>query len=230
MIHLYCVVDHPEAALEGCGRPAPPGTVVVPARGMACVGRECDTTEPPTDDQSLVCHDLVVRRLMRTCTVVPFRYGTVLADADEARHELSRRAEWFEQQLDRLRGRVELALRASTISPPTPIPPSSEGGGRSYLRSLSHHGGMSVLSRLHSTLSGAAVAAVESPERNGALKSSYLVEKEQMVGFSRLVASSVTELGGLRQVSLTGPWAPYSFVTGTPDRPLSGSGRGVGRG
>lgn len=228
MIHLYCVVDRPEAALAGCGSPPPPGTVVVPAGDMACVGRECDTTVPPTDEQSLVGHDLAVRRLMRSCTVVPFRYGTVLADADEARQELARRGEWFEQQLDRLRGRVELALRAGTIVGPKP--PSRHGGGRSYLRSLRHQGGVPVLTRLHSTLAAAAVAAVASPQMNGAIKSSYLVDKEQMAGFSGLVARSVADLGGLRQVSLTGPWAPYSFVTGMEDRPLSGSGQGAGRG
>ncbi|HET6963161.1 MAG TPA: GvpL/GvpF family gas vesicle protein [Acidimicrobiales bacterium] len=218
MIHLYCVVDDAAAAAESCRESGTAALVVIPAGPFACVGRTAETPPPTADPQALVDHDAVVRRLMRVCTVIPFRYGTVLGTDVEVRDQMAARADEFQSLLGRLHGKVELALRA-TSSPP---PRRCEASGRGYLRSLRTQAGSNVLHRLHRTLEASSHAAVVVADRPCSMKTSYLVDEQSVEGFCRVLANTLSGLEDVRDASLTGPWAPYSFVNadaaGAPER------------
>ncbi len=200
MIQLYCVVDQPEAALGACRSQSGPDLELIRTRRVSCIGRRCESTDLPTDGQALLDHDVLVRQMMEVSTVVPFRYGTVVPTVAEAEREL----------LDRLKGHVELALRARAS---TSQIRRSNGTGRSYLRMLRDEQESLLLADLHHTLASHCAAAVVAAHRPCDIKASYLVERTEVGGFRLLLAHTLTGRRGLRDVSLTGPWAPYSFVT-----------------
>lgn len=61
--------------------------------------------------QSIWRHEDVLERLMRDHTVLPLRFGTTCRDADSLRECLLSSAEGLAHDLERVRGKVELALR-----------------------------------------------------------------------------------------------------------------------
>lgn len=209
MIHLYCVVDDRAAAFESCRNAGPDGLVVTDVGPFACVGRSGETPPASAEPQALLDHDAVVRRLMGVCTAVPFRYGTVLASEEEVQAQLTMRAAEFELLLARFHGKVELALRAASAPAPRPCAAS----GRAYLRTLRHQAGRAVLQDLHRTLAASSDAAVLAADRPCSMKSAYLVEKQGVDWFCSVLARTLSGLEGIRDASLTGPWAPYSFVS-----------------
>ncbi len=223
MIGLYGVVDEPEAALAACRKlsddPPPETLCLIGTSRVSCVGRRCTTRDVPTDSRALVGHDAVLRRIMTVSTVVPFRYGTVLGEA-EAERDLGGREEAFEDLLAWLRGRVELALRARSSAA---RPECSHSSGRSYLMKLRKLAADPALTGLHRALTSWSVAAVAAPDRPGGIKASYLVERADVDAFKEALEAHA-RAGGIEGVSLTGPWAPYSFV----DRDPAAAGREKG--
>lgn len=224
MIHLAGVVGRPDMAQQECSRDRPSVVVIALSDHLACVGRRCDATEPPTDPAALVDHDRLVARVMRACgSVVPFRYGTVVPDEESVRRELGSRHAEFRDVLARLRGRVELAVRATPApragTPTRPVDTdqravtsSAHGTGRSYLRSLRPDPSSSGLHQLHSILAVTVEAADLQPDRAGGIKASYLVGSADVDRFCALVDHTVAQLEGVGSVSVTGPWAPYTFA------------------
>ena len=214
MIHLACVVDDVGAARSAC----PPEEAIVVTLGsdLACVGRRCSGRGPTGAPADLVQHDQLLGLVMDNCTsVVPFRYGTVLADPVAIEAELSPHRQEFYDLLDRLRGRVELALRARTAPTSGPSPAEGsrpQGPGSSYLRSLGALPEDSPLKRLHRTLAVSATAALVERDGSDGVKASYLVEEVEVDGFKRLLDRTVAEMDDIGPVSLTGPWAPYTFA------------------
>jgi hypothetical protein len=218
MIHLYGVVDDPH--------PRPTGLTVIPLGRLACVAAESAVPDPPRDGDSLLAHDAVIADLMRTCTVVPFRFGTVFADASEAYRALAPRSGVFEALLARLAGKVELGVRAAMSTPSgsgSSVVPHLAGvaagasppddAGRSYLAALAAACDSGSLERLHRALAGAAEASVCSTGPGSSIRSAYLVDRDGVDAFGGLLRRTVDRLPDVEQVSLTGPWAPYSFVT-----------------
>jgi hypothetical protein len=209
MIQLCCVVDEPDAALSA-GREVTPELTLLRIPRASCVVRPCETAEPPEDADHLVQHDRLLRRMMSVSTVVPFRYRTVLPTADDAASELEPRVEMFEELIERLRGRVELALRVAARA--ATVAASPAGDGRAYLRERARSS--SALRRFHSTLAGHADGAHVSVDGNGATNSAYLVGAGEVDQFCDLAVRTVEGIGGLSDVSITGPWPPYTFAGG----------------
>lgn len=234
MIHLACVVDDVEGAHRAC--PPEEGVVIALGPRLACLARTCREEAPTAALTDLVTHDRLLRRVMHSGTsLVPFRYGTVLADPVQVEAELAPRRQELTALLDRMRGRVELAVRAG-LSPAghDSLRDSARADqpGTAYLRSLVPLGAQSPLKRLHRILADSAVAAVAEPDGGDGMKASYLVDAGRADAFAEVLDRAVAATGGLGPVSLTGPWAPYTFATMSgaagpvaPGR-LSGAGHG----
>lgn len=210
MIYLYCAVDDAGRALEGATSAAPPaaGLCVLWAASVACLARSADGLEPHPGPDALVAHDRVVRAAMTSATVVPFRFGTTVADEAEFHRRLDGQAEQFEHLLERLRGRQELALRARSA---TAQPPRCAPTGRDYLTRLAGGPDARIWEQLHRELAAAAVDAQSDSDGEGGMKASYLVEGTRIEEFCRRASEAQSRWPGIR-MSVTGPWAPYSFV------------------
>lgn len=199
MIRLYGAVDQPDAselAFEDA-------TVLYAAGSVACIGRRCASYELEPDRQTLTDHNALLRSLMSVCTVVPFRFNTVVVDSDQFHAALDVRASDLAELLSWLRGRVELAVRAGAPSPARRCARS----GREYLHRIP-----AAHSSFHRLLSTRAVASTASCDSHHALKASYLVDRGETDDFCRQVAVAAESLPRPADVSVTGPWPPYSFT------------------
>lgn len=232
MIYVYAIVDDPGLCLAG---ERGLGDVPLESIGSGQIAAVCSVhvhLQLDPDPASLWRHERVTAALMARCAVAPVRFGTVVADARQLVDLLAAEGPRLTSVLARLRGRVELAVRASAV--PTDArsagpdraaaPAASRDGseapltpGRAYLRSLSEGGAAGgapasrSLSDLDASLSARAAASSRSSGTPGSLVASYLVEAAEVPAFREEVARVRAAHPDVR-VSLTGPWAPFSFV------------------
>jgi hypothetical protein len=195
VIHLLGAVDDPGAALSGVE-----GLALLEAGGVAYVGIPAAGVPAP-DAGSLMTHDAVVSRLMDVCTVVPFRFGTVVRDVVDLEVKMATLGADMPHLLGWLRGRREVALRAA-------LPQSTSGRRDASARPMP-----AELEELHSELSGNAVSAwCTWDDPQALMRGAYLVEAGDVNAFSEAAFRAAACRPAVTGVSLTGPWAPYSFT------------------
>jgi hypothetical protein len=221
VIYLYAFVDDGSVALGGC-----PGYADAPLRSMTrgsvtaifSVHQHLDVRSEP---QHLRLHDKVVTTLMEMCTVAPARFGSTLADVDRLEEVLADQSPRLAPVLARLRGTAELAVRARWIDPgnhDVPIadgaPPPNMGSGRTYLHTRRRQPEDPLHSSLvpfHRRLARHAQAWTVHSTPDTSMVGAYLVAAGEVEAFRDDFVGARARHPRLR-VSLTGPWAPYSFV------------------
>ena len=158
--------------------------------------------------------------------ILPARFGSVLDDEPEVRALLRRRREDLVARLRRVRGAVEISLRASWREATRPQsdggrPQSDDGGirsGTAYLRERLElrQSARRVAGELDSlkplALSSRRTVA---PRPDVPLLDAYLVDRERVDEFVALVERIDVDLDDVDLVC-TGPWPPYSFAEGAP--------------
>jgi hypothetical protein len=212
VIWVYAVCERTELGLPPVrGLDEAPLEGIAEGQLLAVVSRHEHMPEEPALD-ALWVHERVIEALMAERAVLPMRFGTPLPDAAAVRTPLAARREPLLEALDRVRGRVELAVRAMqpdvvAAAPSAPAPAS----GRDYLRARlrSRRSGAS----LHEPLAALAVAARLWPELapGELLRASYLVEQPAVAGFRSAVERLQREHPEAALLC-TGPWPAYSFV------------------
>jgi hypothetical protein len=207
VIELYAIAEHPGPPL-----PSLAPLHAVPAGGLAAICAPAEDRE--VTPETLWRHEQVVEALMEDRDLLPVRFGTRLDDdAAVARSVAERRVE-LECALERVRGAVELAVRAVLAEPGEPAAPEA-GGGADYLRAKRRSSAAqeAVASAVHAPLAALARAHALRPPRPPAeaLRAAYLVHRGAVGGFTRLVARLDERHPELRLLC-TGPWPPYSFA------------------
>jgi hypothetical protein len=212
VIWVYAVCERTELRL-----PPVRGLAEAPLEGIAeaqllAVASRHEQMPAESALEALWAHERVMEALMDERAVVPMRFGTRLPHAGEVQAALAARREPLLDALDRVRGRVELAVRA--IQPAAEVVASSApaaASGRDYLRARlrSRLSGAS----LHEPLAALAVAARRWPELapGELLRASYLVEQAAVARFRGSVERLQCEHPGAALLC-TGPWPAYSFV------------------
>jgi hypothetical protein len=188
----------------------------------------------PATVEMLHAHDRVVRAALRTATPLPLRFGTRFSDEAEGRKLLRSRADEFLHDLRRLKGQVEMSVRVAFPSPEAPVESSAPAESRPPGATPAAGPGRDFLERRRSDFERearrraeeeAAVVAVTAALAHLELPSaaSILGRDPVVVGMAHLVhrerlrpyRNQVAELKKKRpdlEITLTGPWAPYSFV------------------
>lgn len=203
MIHLIGAVDDMAAAVR-----ARDGIVALVVGDTAYVGLPVRTAPVP-DMASLCGHDAAVIDLMAACTVAPFQFGTVVSDAVDLATKLGGRGDRMPFLLKRLRGRREMALRAG-LAHPRGGGDGTSPTGAAYLRARREP---DELTQLHRELAAQAVEALSDWDaRRRLFKASYLVEVADVAVFAGAASRQAAAHPAISSVSLTGPWAPYSFA------------------
>jgi hypothetical protein len=157
-------------------------------------------------------HERVVESLMAERAVLPMRFGTRPPSADSVREELAARRDELLEALDRVRGRVELAVRALQPAARAAAATSpASASGSEYLRA--RVAGASTLTALHEPLAALAVAARWWPERapGEPRRISYLVDESAVADFRSAVERLQREHPEAALLC-TGPWPAYSFA------------------
>jgi Gas vesicle synthesis protein GvpL/GvpF len=171
----------------------------------------------PTEED-LWAHERVVEALMDAGSVLPVRLGTVMADEAAVLQSLADRRRELEAALERVRGAVELGIRAAvTAAAPddgdSTGAAATDGPGTAYMRArlLRERRGSEAAARIHEPLAFLARASTVrvSAQKRPLLRASYLVDRDRIDDF----LARVEELDerGEATIVCTGPWPPYSF-------------------
>jgi hypothetical protein len=199
VIELYAITDDP----------TPPDP---PLRAVRCDGLTalCAPADPPQGEatpDALWHHEEVVEALMEERDLLPVRFGTLVSDEGAAARAVTERRAELAASLDRVRGAVELAVRAHPRAPEEVVPLGADSGV-DYMRAKARR--VEAARLLHEPL---AFIARDSVVRPGPelLRAAYLVEREAVDGFVSLVRRLGQTHPGLHLVC-TGPWPPYSFA------------------
>jgi hypothetical protein len=114
-VFVYGVVrGSPAGVFGGGGVGTPPAPVrMVEAAGLTAVVSDVPGAWRAAGRADVERHDRVLARLAREQTVVPLRFGTVMASDTEIRENLlERHAQKLARLVDRLEGRVQLSVKA----------------------------------------------------------------------------------------------------------------------
>jgi hypothetical protein len=224
-LYLYCVrrAEHPPPGeLAGVG--GAPTLHLVRGSFSAWFAR---LPRLAPDEPALRAHEAVMRAALRTATPVPMRFGTWLAGTAALEQLLEREGERLLALLARVGGRVEMGVRAVDVgeaaSPPRRSTASAMGPGRSYLERRRAEMGvergrearagalsLAVRSRLESE--GSEVLATLVPDADTLFELSFLIDRGRVRSFRECFDRLSPPAGGV-DLTLSGPWAPYSFVT-----------------
>lgn len=195
MIELYAITDDPA--------PPEPPLVAVHGEGLTALCGPAERREMTAE--VLWRHEEVVEALMRERDLLPVRFGTLVEDEAAAQRALDERHEELATSLDRVRGAVELAVRANRRDPDEP---QFFRSGAEYMQAKARRAEEAGL--LHDPL---AFLARDSIVRQGPelLRAAYLVDRDAVEGFVGLVKRLEANLDDVH-VLCTGPWPPYSFT------------------
>jgi hypothetical protein len=173
------------AIVEGSGADVD-GVRMLARDGIAAAYKSVAEPPPPTAEEMLV-HERVVEDLMRGRALLPARFGTTLPDEAALADLLERDGDTFRRLLGRVRGCVELSVRVR----------GEPERATALVRPLA------TLARDNVLAPG-----------DDSLAAAYLVPAEDVRAFAdeiRRLQDADPEL----DLSLTGPWPPYSFVGGS---------------
>ena len=190
-------------------------------------------------EQTARRHQLVLDAVLEQCTPLPMRLFTLYSDEDGLRQMLDREQHELAAALRDLSGKLEWGVQVfasgrAAAEPPTatPAPEGAATSGTSYLRSKL--AGRDAEERQHAELERvceqlhADLCAIASSGRLGIpqrlevsmrdapmiLNAFYLVPNEQREAFCARAAELHDEIGAQGiDLRLTGPWAPYNFIT-----------------
>jgi hypothetical protein len=231
VVYLYAITESSEApqrtGLRGSSLRA------IGEDGVFAIVSEHRDLRIEAAEEDLWAHEDVVEDLMDRSAVLPMRLGSTLPDEAAVRATLRERRREFEGALERVRGAVELGVRAlidgeqkegPTVEPAEPstgMAGNEAGPGTAYMfaRLERERRGASAAARIHEPL---ATLARQSTRRLGSqpqplLHASYLVDRERVEAF-RARVEQLSDEEDEATIVCTGPWPPYSFSSPEPAR------------
>jgi hypothetical protein len=216
---VYAIVDSPSPEIEERGLDGRPLRTVTQGELAAVVSKH-DAPRVARSAANLWDYEQVMERLMAGRTILPMRFGTVLSDERETLAMIRKRALDLQRALDRLRGAVELGIRAGWREPPEPSGPNASGAhgrdGMEYmLKRLALHRQVSdLVDRLDPLATLARDIRLQLLGRDEhPVRKAYLVNREHVEEFTERVRE-IDERHPEIELVCTGPWPPYSFATG----------------
>jgi hypothetical protein len=206
VIELYAITDDPVPSLPTLEPLSTLSTGSLAAVCGAASGNELSA-------EALWRREEILETLMASCDLLPARYGTRFDDVSAAAHALERRHDTLAAALDRVRGAVELSVRA--LDSAEPDPPHAPASGTEYLRGEANRCAAHerAARAVHEPLCALARESVRRTPRRPRerLTAAYLVDRDRVGDFAHHVARLQGELPDL-SLLCTGPWPPYSFA------------------
>lgn len=211
VLYVYAITDS-LARPRGTGLHGAP-LQRIESRPLAGIASE-HAIAPELDEGMLWEHEQVVEDLMSMGTILPLRFGSSVEHAEALIAMLAERSEEFLAALERVRGAVEISVRAEVSVAPTKDPPRPRTGTAYLLRRAEEERRERDAAELvHQPLAAMAKGCVPPTGTydRRQFKAAYLVEESGVEAFGNRVGELNADLEGVR-VSSTGPWPPYSFV------------------
>jgi plasmid stabilization system protein ParE len=209
---LYAIADRPPVG------ELPPGVggeavwAISEGPTSALVSRHPEA--PKFDESAAWAYERVIEAAMESAAVAPMRFGSFAADPQEVQQILRERCEELMDALHRIRGRVEVSVRATW--PSADEPASRATTGRAYMEARLEPAqrARALRDRLREALDPLAdasryrlVAGAPAP-----LTAAFLVGRDAAGDFVARATRLAAEVGDA-ELSCTGPWPAYSFVS-----------------
>jgi hypothetical protein len=232
-IYCFCAVPSPEmlpvVGIAGLQ------IQVIECDGISVVAADCSECPGPSA-QNVVAHNRVVNAILRFTTPVPCRFGTVLSHRD-LEHYIETNGPALKSLLERFQGCVEMSLRVTRNSEGVDVPfgadaqarsatmlPQSAGPGTRFLaekiresaqREIANQQAQAILNWADGLFGGAVRDRVARLRPDGVLMAdvAHLVERGRLDHYRAVFASAASQRSDLG-LSMSGPWAPYSFAAG----------------
>lgn len=226
MLYLYGVIDRAITA----GPPGIGGTAVatVPWAGLRVMVEQFSRHRPPPPTpEALWRHQAVVEAAMREATILPFRFGTLLADARAMATALEAHRRSFEAALSLVRGRVEAGVTVAW-SPPdddgrsdadaTTRGIDGAGAGAAYLRrlraaQLAESAALGACAAVRAAV--AHLVSAEVPPRRlprvAAVSMALLLPPARLDRLGQRIRAVAADFPEMR-LQCSAPWPPYSFA------------------
>ncbi|GAA0504019.1 gas vesicle protein [Saccharopolyspora subtropica] len=239
-VYVYGVIREPGELPGDLGAVGDEDAAVrlVSHEGLAALVSDIHLTRPLGTPDDLFAHERVLDTVAEHTTVLPMRFGGVVAGEDAVTGELlAPNREFFESTLDELEGTVQFVLRGRYVDSAHLREIVTEepevGALRERLRNLPEDAGYDERLRLGEVVSAAvaakrqadaahladavssAVVATAPHEVVGeeeALDVACLVERERQDQFEHVVDELAEHWRGRIQLRQVGPLAPYDFV------------------
>jgi hypothetical protein len=218
VLYVYALTGSFSGSLRAAGLHGAPLRAIAGGPLEAIYSEHAVAPEP--DEKLLWAHEQVVEDLMESSNILPMRFGSTVENREALAALLRERREEFMAALERVRGAVELSVRAQL-----PVATETDSGtrpawrsqpGTAYLleRARRQRHSEDAAELVHRPL--VALARTSAPKAGagapGAFKAAYLVDEEAVAAFGERVGELNSTLPDTK-VSCTGPWPPYSFVS-----------------
>lgn len=219
MLYVYAITDSPRtpvlAGLDGAALRA------IGEDGLFAIVSDHEHAPTQASANELWIHESVVEDAMADATVLPARLGSTLPDDAAVRDLLRARRDELERALDRVRGAVELGVRAAVPSaarePKAPAA-DSERAGTAYMQARLDRERRSArtVAQIHEPLAALARADTSRlvTRDRPTLNAAYLVDRERMDEFMARLED--VKANSEAAIVCTGPWPPYSFSSVEP--------------
>lgn len=204
-LYLYAIVDKPPRA--------PLGKLSVVRAGGAHVVFERDGQRPATP-ANIQKHDRAVKRVARSCAaVLPFRFGSVVADRAALASLLDPIAPAIARALEEVRDATQFTLRVYGKAAPRGRAKRGEGPGTRFLNDRLRAQRVPEIDPVTAmTKPFVRAARSQRHDRPPLLASVYhLVARADLRRYRAALATAAETLEGVR-VEASGPWPPYAFA------------------
>jgi len=226
ILYLYAIVDQPDLDLPATTGIDDTAISSVRVGNLMAVISHIDRDSVPLNKNNLLCHERVIEALMHTRAVLPTRFGTTTAHLEQIQKTLEAHSTGYSANLDRVRGRVEIALRVGwEPEPEEPVtrPHAADvANGYDYMMALRErtqssqrrrNAAIDLAAKLTAGIVELAVAVVETvlPTPQLLLKAAYLVQHKHVPEIRQRIGALRAAYPALA-ILATGPWPAYSFV------------------
>ncbi|OGO37141.1 MAG: hypothetical protein A2147_05940 [Chloroflexi bacterium RBG_16_57_8] len=110
--YIYGFIKEADTGLSLLGVEKSP-VYAISLRDLAAVASDTSLKEVDPTRENVLAHTLVQDAFLRTCGLLPAGFGTVAEDEDETRRLLEENHDSLLSELDRLSGKIEVALKIS---------------------------------------------------------------------------------------------------------------------
>jgi len=190
--------------------------------------------------EASVQHQRVVSALAQRTEVLPARFGTVFLTGATLEADIRKKRRILERDLARIRGCDEFGIKVFRIHPKLEFTRADFPSGKDYLkakaalferRTAQSKGRAEEFEKFLGELERVAIRTAETGKISGGQRGlewqiSLLVPRTRRKRLDEVLRKYSRQWRGERQIECTGPWPPYSFVTGPDAGSPSGQPQG----
>lgn len=233
MIYVYAIVDRPELHISDIDGLEDVPVCLIGYNDIGAIVSPISADKVQTTEDNLWRHEAVMDTLMAERTLLPVRFGTILADEGSVQNILAAHYSDFAADLDRVRGHVELALRVCwddfgtdalvrDVDPTIAASRYEVSPGGQYMvaklkeyrtRRRQRERAEKYAGIIHSALSDLVTQSTHRllPTPRVLMTAAYLVNTGEVTNFLRKLEDLRVSHSTLRFLC-TGPWPPFTFV------------------